>query len=157
MKEVAKYQQTFHGTTDDFVFSFAFYRIFKQQRTNKFRLRVTQIADFRAGSMTCIPHAYFADGLTNGTSTYSDETTAGTSGSKTNEFCLGIVVPLYMGGTAQTATSGGTSYSPAEVYLDDISISPFTVRYRHVGTDAYPSGNVGLLFSLEITEVSFDD
>lgn len=155
MKEVAKYQQTFHGSTDDNTFSFAFYKIYKQQPRNKWRLRVTQISDFRAANVTVIPHAYFADGIANGTSSYSDETTQGTVGMKTNEFYLGTVAPIFFGGTAQTATAGTTAFAAPEVYLDDISTSPFTVKYRHVGTDAYAAGAVAIMVTFEITEVEF--
>lgn len=153
IREVAKYQQTFHGTTDDSQFSFAFYRVYKQNQKNKFRVRVVQLADFRAAAVSTIPHAYFASNFANGFSTYSDETTGGSVGLKTNDFCLGVVQPLYFGGTAQTATSGQTQFITPEVILDEISTSPFTVKYRHVGTDAYATGNVGLLLVLEITEI----
>jgi hypothetical protein len=153
IREVAKYQQTFHGTTDDSEFSFAFYRVYKQNQKNKFRVRVVQISDFRAASVSNTPHAYFAQDLTNGTSTYSDEIVSGGSGVKSNEFCLGVVQPLFFGGAAQTATSGQTQYLAPEFIIDEISTSPFIVGYRHVGTDAYASGDVGLLLVLEITEI----
>lgn len=153
IREVAKYQQTFHGTTDDDVFSFAFYRVYKQNQKNKFRVRVVQISDFRAAAVSNVPHAYFAENFANGFSTYSDETTGADIGYKTNDFCLGVVLPTYFGGTAQTATTGQTQFIVPEVVLDEISTSPFTVRYRHVGTDAFSTSNVGLLLVLEITEI----
>lgn len=153
IREVAKYQQTFHGTTDDSTFSFAFYRVYKQNQRNKFRVRVVQLADFRAATVSTIPHAYFAQDFSNGFSTYSDETTGADTGYKTNEFCLGVVQPLFFGGTAQTATSGQTQFRSPEVVVDEISTSPFTVKYRHVGTDAFATGSVGLLLVLEITEI----
>jgi hypothetical protein len=153
IREVAKYQQTFHGTTDDDEFSFAFYRVYKQNQKNKFRVRVVQISDFRAASVSNTPHAYFARDFANGFSTYSDETTGADVGVKSNDFCLGVVQPLYFGGAAQTATTGQTQFIAPEVVLDEISTSPFSVRYRHVGTDAFSAGNVGLLLVLEITEI----
>ena len=154
IREVAKYQQTFHGTTDDDQFSFAFYRVYKQNQKNKFRVRVVQLSDFRAALETPTPHAYCASDFANGFSTYSDETTGGAVGLKSNDFCLGVVMPLYFGGTdVQTATAGQTQFIAPEVVLDEISTSPFTVKYRFVGTDAFATGNVGLLLVLEITEI----
>ena len=169
IREVAKYQQTFHGTTDDDQFSFAFYRVYKQNQKNKFRVRVVLLSDFRAASETPTPHAYFASDFANGFSTYSDETTGGAVGLKSNDFCLGVVMPLFFGatnlttsttipptapdGTTQTSTAGQTAFIAPEVVLDEISTSPFTVKYRHVGTDALATGNVGLLLVLEITEI----
>ena len=152
IREVAKYQQTFHGTTDDDQFSFAFYRVYKQNQKNKFRVKVVQLADFRATDDE-IPHAYFASDFANGFSTYSDETGAGSVGLKTNDFCLGVVMPVHVGGAGKTTTAGQTQFAPPEVVLDEISTSPFTVKYRFVGTDAFATGNVGLLLVLEITEI----
>ena len=153
IREVAKYQQTFHGTTEDNEFTFSFYRVYKHNQKNRFRIRVIQIADHRASSVTTLPHAYFAQDFSNGTSTYSDETSQGGTGMKSNEFCLGVVAPIYFGGTAQTTTSGLTQFLAPEVILDEISTSPFTVTYRHIGSDAYATGDVGLLFTLDITEI----
>lgn len=153
IREVAKYQQTFHGTTDDDEFTFSFYRVYKQNQKNKFRLRVVQISDFRASNITTNPHAYFALDLANGTSSYSDEITSGGSGYKSNEFCLGVVQPAFFGGAASTATSGQTQFLAPEMIMDEISTSPFYVLYRHVGTAAFATGNVGLLLTFEITEI----
>lgn len=169
IREVAKYQQTFHGTTDDNEFTFSFYRVYKQNQKNKFRVRVVQLADYRAGAETPTPHAYFAQDLTNGTSTYSDEITQGGTGMKTNEFCLGVVMPLFFGatnlttsttipptapnGTTQTATAGQTAFIAPEFILDEISTSPFIVAYRHIGTATYATGNVGFMVVFEITEI----
>lgn len=151
IREVAKYQQSFHGTTDDQVFTFAFYRVYKKNQRNKFRVRVVQLSDFRASSAVVTPHAYFAQDFANGFSTYSDETTGGATGVKTNDFCLGIVIPA--NGTLQSSSAGQTQFHAPELILDEISTSPFVVRYRHVGTDAFATGNVGLLLVLEITEI----
>lgn len=153
VREVAKYQQTFHGTTDDNEFTFSFYRVYKQNQKNRFRVRVIQISDHRSSKVDTLPHAYFAQDFSNGTSTYSDEITQGGTGMETNEFCLGVVAPTYFGGTAQTTTSGLTQFLSPEVILDEISTSPFIVAYRHIGTDTYGSAEVGLLFTLEITEI----
>lgn len=151
IREVAKYQQSFHGTTDDDEFSFAFYRVYKKNQRNKFRLRVVQLADFRASSALVSPHAYFATDFANGFSTYSDETTGGSVGLKTNDFCLGIVTPA--NGTLQSSSAGQTAFQAPELLLDEISTSPFVVKYRIVGTDAYNTLNVGLLLVVEITEI----
>lgn len=173
IREVAKYQQTFHGTTDDNEFTFSFYRVYKQNQKNKFRLRVVQLSDYRSGQETPQPHAYFAQDLANSSSTYSDEITQGGTGMKTNEFYLGTIMPLYFGannyttsttnpaktpydlpnGTTQTSTAGQTSFLAPEFILDEISTSPFIVAYRHVGTNAYATGNVGFLVCFEITEI----
>ena len=153
IREVAKYQQTFHGTTDDNEFTFSFYRVYKQNQKNKFRLRVVQLADHRDSKVDTLPHAYFAQDLANGTSTYSDEITQGGTGMKTNEFCLGVVAPTYFGGTAQTTTSGTTQYLAPEFIMDEISTSPFIVAYRHIGTAAYGTADVGFMVVFEITEI----
>jgi hypothetical protein len=161
VREIAKYQQTFHGTTDDNEFTFQFYRVYKRNQQNKFRVRVVQIADYRAASSTSQPHAYFAQDLTNGTAVYSEEpTTTSTSvvsanptGMKTNEFCLGVVMPLFFGNTAEPDTAGTTQYLAPEFIVDEISTSPFIVGYRHIGTSAYASGNVGFMVVFEITEI----
>lgn len=153
MKEVAKYQQTFHGTADDSVFTFGFYRIYKQQPKNKWRLRVVTVADYRDSNDDNVPHAYFAQDLTNGTSVYSDEIVAGDSGMKSNDFFLGVVMPVYFGGSGKTALSGQTQFAPPEVYLDEISTSPFTVKYRYVGTNNFGTTSIGFLVTFEITEI----
>ena len=153
IREVAKYQQTFHGTTDDNEFTFSFYRVYKQNQKNKFRLRVVQLSDHRDSKVDTLPHAYFAQDLANGTSTYSDEITQGGTGMKTNEFCLGVVAPTYFGGTAQTTTSGTTQYLAPEFIMDEISTSPFIVAYRNIGNANYASENIGFMVVFEITEI----
>ena len=171
IREVAKYQQTFHGTTDDNEFTFSFYRVYKQNQKNKFRVRVVQLADYRSGIQTPTPHAYFATDLTNGTATYSDEIVSGGTGMKSNEFFLGIVAPTFFGadnyttsttnppsgtlpnGTTQTSTAGQTAFIAPEFVLDEISTSPFIVSYRHIGTATYGSENLGFMVVFEITEI----
>jgi hypothetical protein len=37
--------------------------------------------------------------------------------------------------------------------MDEISTSPFTIKYREVGTAAYGTHNVALLVVFEITEI----
>ena len=151
-REVNKSQQTFHGTDNDSTFTFAFYKVYKQQKKNRFRLRVVTIADFSA-AVTAQPHIYFAQELTNGSSVYSDEATQGNSGLVSNEFCLGIAPRNYFDIVTHTDTCGTTLFAPPEVYLDDISTSPFTVKYREVGTAAYGTGAVGFVVVFEITEI----
>lgn len=153
IREIAKYQQTFHGTTDDNEFTFSFYRVYKRNQKNKFRVRVIQLAGHRDSKVDTIPHAYFAQDLVNGIATYSDEITQGGTGMISNEFCLGVVAPTYFGGTAQTTTSGQTQYAPAEFIVDEISTSPFIVAYRDIGNSAYGTANVGFLVVFEITEI----
>jgi hypothetical protein len=153
MREVVKYQQTFHGTTDDDEFTFSFYRVYKQNQKNKFRVRVVQLVDYRDSKVDNIPHAYFASGLANGTSTYSDEISQGSTGMRSNEFCLGSVMPVYFGGTAQVHTSGQTQFLAPEFVVDDLSTSPFTIRYRQIGIDAIASSAIAILICFEITEI----
>lgn len=169
IREVAKYQQTFHGTTEDNEFTFSFYRVYKQNQKNKFRVRVVHISDHRPADERPFPNAYFAQDLANGTSTYSDEITQGGTGMKTNEFCLGVVMPLFFGatnlttsstvpptapnGTTQTATAGMTQYLAPEFIIDEISTSPFIVAFRHVGTASYSTAELALLITFEITEI----
>lgn len=153
IREIAKYQQTFHGTTDDNEFTFAFYRVYKRNQKNKFRVRVVQISDHRDAKIDTLPHAYFAQDLANGTSTYSDEITQGGVGMKSNEFCLGVVAPTYFGGTAQATTSGQTQYLAPEFIIDEISTSPFIVGFREIGASTYGTQNVALLIVFEITEI----
>jgi len=161
VREIAKYQQTFHGTADDNEFTFQFYRVYKRNQQNKFRVRVVQLSDHRDSKVDTLPHAYFAQDLTNGTAIYSEEpTTTSTSvlsanptGMISNEFCLGVVAPTYFGGTVQTTTSGQTQYIAPEFIMDEISTSPFIVGYRTIGTSAYATTNVGFLIVFEITEI----
>jgi len=164
IREVAKYQQTFNGTVDNNDFTFTFYRVFKQNQKNKFRVRVVQLADYRDSKVDNLPHAYFASDLAKGTSTYSEQPyivptppalqlAQFTTGMRSNEFLLGVVMPVYFGGTAQANTSGTTQYLAPELILDEISTSPFTVQYRHVGSDTYAAASVGLLVCFEITEI----
>ena len=151
-REVKKTQQTFHGTDNDSTFTFAFYKVYKQQAKNRFRLRVTMLADF-SGAVTAQPHIYFADGISNGCSTYSDEALQGTTGMVSNELCLGICSRNYFDITTNTDTSGVMSNSPVELFLDEIGTSPFTVRYREVGTATYGAQAVGFVVVFEITEI----
>jgi len=166
IREIAKYQQTFHGTTDDNEFTFQFYRVYKRNQQNKFRVRVVQIADYRAASSTAQPHAYFAQDLTNGTAIYSEEPTStattpvgqatippNPTGMKTNEFCLGVVNPVFFGNTAEPNTAGTTQYLAPEFIVDEISTSPFIVGYRHIGSSTYATGDIGFLVVFEITEI----
>jgi hypothetical protein len=173
IREIAKYQQTFHGTADDNEFTFSFYRVYKSNQKNKFRVRVVHIADHRVAEERPYPNAYFAQDLTNGTSTYSDEITQGGTGMKTNEFCLGIVMPLYFGannyttsttnpaktpydlpnGTTQKDTAGLTSFLAPEFIVDELSTSPFIVAKRHVGIADYSTTDVGFMITFEITEI----
>lgn len=151
-REVNKTQQTFHGTDNDSTFTFAFYKVYKQQKKNRFRLRVVTIADFST-AVTAQPHIYFAQELTNGFSVYSDEALQGTTGLVSNEFCLGVCPRNYYDISGNTDTCGVATFAPPEVFLDEISTSPFTIKYREVGTAAYGSGAVGLLVVFEITEI----
>lgn len=151
-REVNKTQQTFHGTDNDSTFTFAFYKVYKKQPKNRFRLRVVTIADFSA-AVTAQPHIYFAQELTNGYSVYSDEATQGKTGLVSNEFCLGVCQRNYFDIATNTDTSGVASFASPEVFLDDVSTSPFTVKYREVGTAAYGTQPVGFLVVFEITEI----
>lgn len=151
-REVNKTQQTFHGTDNDSTFTFAFYKVYKQQKKNRFRLRVVTIADFSA-AVTAQPHIYFAQDLTNGFSVYSDEALQGTTGLVSNEFCLGVCPRNYYNITTNTNTAGVSVFAPNELFLDDISTSPFTVKYREVGTATYGAVAVGLVIVFEITEI----
>jgi hypothetical protein len=151
-REVSKTQQTFHGTDNDSTFKFAFYKVYKQQKKNRFRLRVVTIADYST-AVTAQPHIYLAQDFSNGQSTYSDEATQGTTGMVTNEFCLGVCQRNYFDIVANSDTSGVASFCPPEIYMDDISTSPFTVKYREVGAATYGAGLVGLVFVVEITEI----
>lgn len=151
-REVSKTQQTFHGTDNDSTFTFAFYKVYKQQNKNRFRLRVVTIADFSI-AVTAQPHIYFAQDFSNGKSTYSDEVTQGNNGMVSNEFCLGVCPRNYFDIATHTDTCGVASFCPPEIYLDEVSTSPFTVKYREVGTATYGTQSVGLLFVVEITEI----
>jgi len=151
-REVNKTQQTFHGTDNDSTFTFAFYKVYKQQKKNRFRLRVVTLADF-SSAVSAQPHIYFAQELTNGTAVYSDEATQGKSGLVSNEFCLGISPRNYFDIVTNTDTCGVSVFAPPEAFLDEISTSPFTVKYREVGTAAYGTGAVGFVVVFEITEI----
>ena len=151
-REVNKTQQTFHGTNNDSTFTFAFYKVYKQQKKNRFRLRVVTIADFSI-AVTAEPHIYFAQELTNGYAVYSDEATQGSTGLVSNEFCLGVCPRNLFDNTAHTDTCGVATFAPPEVYMDEISTSPFTIKYREVGTAAYATGAVGFVVVFEITEI----
>jgi hypothetical protein len=151
-REVNKTQQTFHGTNNDSTFTFAFYKVYKQQKKNRFRLRVVTIADFCV-NVSAEPHIYFAQDLTNGYAVYSDEATQGSTGLVSNEFCLGVCPRNFYDISANTDTCGVATFAPPEVYMDEISTSPFTIKFREVGTATYGTHNVGLLVVFEITEI----
>jgi hypothetical protein len=151
-REVNKTQQTFHGTDNDNDFTFAFYKVYKKQNKNRFRLRVLMLADYSI-AVDPEPHIYFARGLTDGYAVYSDEATQGNSGLVSNEFCLGIPSRNYYDIASFAQTSGVASFARPEVYMDEISISPFTIRYRQVGNAGFGGGSVGFAVVFEITEI----
>lgn len=153
-REVSKSQQSFHCTTVNNEFTFQFYKVFKQQAKNKLRLRVVQMADFST-AVTAQPHIYFAQNISNANAIYSGESSGGLSGVVSNELCLGICPRNYYDIATNTDTSGVTTFSPIEIYLDELTTSPFTIKYRHVGTTAYGTQDVGFFIVFEITEIEF--
>jgi hypothetical protein len=150
-REVSKSQQTFTGV-EAASFSFAFYKVYKRQAKNRFRVRVVSLADYGPGSPK--QHVYSASGM-NVTGTLSGVTPADGIGMLTNDFTLGIT-PRDNYDTTTYTTVGGVIYAyPVEFYTDEVSTSPFTVKYRHIDSTTYATGSVSLVIVFEITELEY--
>lgn len=150
-REVTKSQQTFFQSGSANNFSFAFYKVYKRQPKNRFRVRVIQLADFDALA-DASPSIYVAQNLVGASGVFSGVTNgSGASGMKTNDFVLGITSRNDNTATAETS---GVVYSKAiEYYTDEVSTSPFQVRmYQMAGSD-YSSDIASLVIVFEITEL----
>ena len=150
-KEINKSQQTFiSNNTPAVSFTFSFYKVYKRNPKNRFRVRVVSIADLEDTTNDGIPNIYVAQGLvgTNGALSQSSTTT---NGMKSNEFCLGITGRNKFN-TAATVMNGVTSTSPIEFFTDEVSITPFKVTaYDMYGAITANNFNVAVVF--EITEL----
>ena len=151
-REVSKSQQSFHGPTEASEFSFAFYKVYKRQPKNRFRVRVIQLADL-SPAVSAQPHIYFASGLVNSGGIYSEVTGGVGNGMVSNDFVLGITPRNFYDIVTHTDTSGLVAIAPCEFYTDDVSTSPFIVKYRHVSTAEIATGNVSVVVVFEITEL----
>jgi hypothetical protein len=151
-KEVQKSYQTFHAHSSGSNFTFAFYRVYKRQAKNRFRVRVVQLADFD-NSNDGIPLMYVVQGgLMGSTSVISHVSTAPGS-LKSNDFVLGVTSRNQFN-TALTTSTGTIQTSPIEFYTDEIKVSPFTIRYYDLATGSYGSSDlVSLVVTFEITEL----
>lgn len=150
-REVTKSQQTFFQSGSANNFSFAFYKVYKRQPKNRFRVRVIQLADFDALA-DASPSIYVAQNLVGASGVFSGVTNGnGASGMKSNDFVLGITSRNDNTATAETS---GVVYSKAiEYYTDEVSTSPFQVRmYQMAGSD-YSSDIASLVIVFEITEL----
>jgi len=150
-REVSKSQQTFIGG-EAAEFSFAFYKVYKRQAKNRFRVRVVSLADFGVGSPK--PHVYSATGM-NVTGTLSGITPNDGVGMLTNDFTLGIVSRDNYDTTTFTTTGGVSSSYPVEFYTDEVSTSPFTVKYRNADSLIYTTTAMAVVIVFEITELEY--
>jgi len=139
MKEVKRYLQTFHGRPATgalftSAYNFQFTRIFKESQSNKFIIRVTNLATYQAITSN-IPHAVFAVGLDGNSSCdyiTADDTQNGLNPYSSNDFCLGV-----LGNNNAGATTG---WNNNEILLNDIPWKPFTMRYKHLDQYNYETG-----------------
>jgi hypothetical protein len=69
---------------------------------------------------------------------------------KTNDFVLGITQRY---DTSATESSGATYSLPIEYYTDEISTSPFVVRFYQMSSASYSSDIASLCIVFEITEL----
>jgi hypothetical protein len=150
-KEVSKSHQTFHAAASATSFEFGFYKVYKRQAKNRFRVRVIQIADFD-NSNDGLPLMYVASGgFMNTSSVVSHIVDAVGNGMKANDFVLGITNRNRFAGDT---TNGSVQAAPIEFYTDEISISPFTIRYYDLGSATYGTSDiVSFAITFEITEL----
>jgi len=150
-KEVSKSHQTFHGAVSATSFEFGFYKVYKRQAKNRFRVRVIQIVDFD-NSTDGIPLMYVAiGGFMNTSSVVSHRVDAVGNGVKTNDFVLGVTNRNQFTGST---TNGSVQSAPIEFYTDEISISPFTIRYYDLASVTYGTTDlVSFAITFEITEL----
>ena len=152
-KEVHKSHQTFHAASSASSFSFGFYKVYKRQPQNRFRVRVIQLADLD-NSTDGNPLMYVASGgFMNTSSVVSHRADAVGNGVKTNDFVLGITNRNQFN-TASATTNGSIQASPIEFYTDEISVSPFTIRYYDLTSATYGTTDiVSFTITFEITEL----
>jgi hypothetical protein len=149
-REVSKSQQTFFASGSASSFSFAFYKVYKRQPKNRFRVRVIQLADYDALA-DASPSVYVAQNLVGACGVFSGITTAGTPGMKSNDFVLGITSRNDNTATSETS---GVAYSKAiEYYTDEVSTSPFQVRLYQLAGANYSTDIASLVVVFEITEL----
>lgn len=151
-REVAKSQQTFFQSNSSQTFSFAFYKVYKRQPKNRFRVRVIQLADYDSLA-DASPSVYVAQNLVGASGTFSGVVNDGSvgMGMRTNDFVLGITSRNDNTATAETS---GVAYSKAiEYYTDEISTSPFTIKLYQLAGSSYSSDIASLVIVFEITEL----
>lgn len=152
-KEVSKSHQTFHSATSGSSFTFGFYKVYKRQAKNRFRVRVIQLADYD-NSIDGIPNMIVATGgFMNTSSVISHRETALGNGVRGNDFVLGIT-PRNQYSTAETSTNGVVLSAPIEFYTDEISTSPFHIKYYQLTSPNYGTTDIlSLAIVFEITEL----
>jgi hypothetical protein len=150
-KEVSKSHQTFHSATSGTNFSFGFYKVYKRQPQNRFRVRVIQLVDLD-NSTDGIPLMYVASGgFMNTSSVVSHRADAFGNGVKTNDFVLGVTNRNQFTGST---TNGSVQSAPIEFYTDEIPINPFTIRYYELTGPSYGTTDiVSFAITFEITEL----
>ena len=154
-REVTKSQQTFFQSNSASSYQFAFYKVYKRQPKNRFRVRVIQLADFDSLA-DASPSVYVAQNLVGANGTFSGVTTTGgsgaqTTGMRTNDFVLGITSRNDNSAVSETS---GVAYSKAiEYYTDEISTSPFTIKLYQLAGASYSTDIASLVIVFEITEL----
>ena len=156
-REVSKSQQTFFQSSSASDYSFAFYRVYKRQPKNRFRVRVIQLADYDSLA-DASPTVYVAQGLVGANAVFSGVVTDGTgatkpqtTGMRTNDFVLGITSRA--DNTASTESSGVVYSKCIEYYTDEVSTTPFTVKLYQLASSSYSTDIASLVIDFEITEL----
>ncbi len=151
-REVAKSQQTFFAPGSANNFTFSFYKVYKRQPKNRFRVRVVQLADYDALA-DASPSVYVAQNLVGASAVFSGVVNDGSvgMGMKTNDFVLGIT--SRNDNTATSETSGVVTSKAIEYYTDEVSTSPFVVRLYQLAGTTYSSDIASLVIVFEITEL----